>query len=141
MKADVLRIKICQIGDINVPIIPGWFELYLLEGKSMRNDVYIDFTEAGNWLRYDWLDKGEFVVGCHDSTEIIPDMVHEIAECIYTLEHNFNIMNNDDQYSEAHNYASSQEQPVRDDPTIGLATLQEWINKYLALQEQTIWQS
>jgi hypothetical protein len=108
-----------KIGDIAV---------WLVNGKKIRDDCYIDFTEGGHDLVYDWIPKNEIWLDDDISKEERP----------YILDHEYEErcrMARGMPYNHAHNEASLLERNLRHkEPHIG--TLQK-LNRFIRPKRKT----
>jgi len=79
-----------------------WF----VDGKYLRDNIDIDFTEGGNPGRYSYVPEGEIWIDeGMVSGDVIPTMIHELVECKH--------MHAGEDYDEAHEKASKVEIIVR----------------------------
>ena len=105
---DVLtNIHIKQLGTINE------FIVWSVNGKMVRNVIYLDFVEGGNPGRYRFVPEEEiWVEEWTEPTELAPIILHEITEAIE--------MKAGASYDEAHSEANIQEMICRQAMSAGL---------------------
>lgn len=90
-----------QIGPITV---------YIVNGKFIRDWIFIDFTEGGNTCAYEWMPPNEIWLDNATAPEEHPViLLHELTE--------YNLMKNQGwSYARAHDAASEVEVKARRDP-------------------------
>jgi len=77
-EAPVEHPKIRMIGRLRSGV-----EVWLVDGKAIRDTLYTDFTEGGNWLVYGWIPEGEIWI----DNDVVPServfvLLHELAESL-----------------------------------------------------------
>jgi hypothetical protein len=87
----------------------GHLEIWHVDGKIIRDQIYIDFTEGGNSRAYVWMPRDTIWID-HDTDpgELQFIMLHELRE--------WNRMGEGVGYDKAHDYANIAEQQARDKP-------------------------
>jgi hypothetical protein len=89
-----------------------WFKFedytfYFVDGKYIRDNIYIDYCEGANHARYDWCPDKEFWIEYFtDSTETFYIAIHEFTE--YFLMTNYK-----QDYETAHSHANEVESFLR----------------------------
>ena len=130
----MLKLKIENYGSDNLKV-------FLIDGQYVRDNIFIDFTEGGNPYRYDFIPQGEIWIGAVHIIEAPYVCLHEVEEITYGLKGGLDLTNDQD-YSEAHDYANECEQAARNAPNTAEQLLKEAFREYeivLASEEQTIW--
>lgn len=101
--------------------------IYLVPGTQIRNEQDIDFTEGGNYKRYNYIPENEIWI---DNTlpvsDIIPTMVHEYKEC--------EAMKSGAVYDKAHELANTFEAKARKISITGtnyISIFKEIINNFV----------
>ena len=84
----------------------GKIKVYIVDGKWVRREKDIDFTDGGTNCKYDWIPKGEvWIDNGQETDEIDYVIVHEMTEYI--------LMNRGLDYDHAHSEANRAEMPYR----------------------------
>jgi len=95
------EIKISRVMDV------GPVRIYTVNGRVIRDNVFIDFTEGGNSAKYKWMPSNTIYLDHDvDPEEVRFVMLHEL--------HEFNRMHEGLGYERAHDSANSVEQAARD---------------------------
>ncbi len=127
-----------KLADYSTPQL----NVYLVDGQYIRDNTYIDFTEGGSWLRYDWIPENEVWIGGVHIIECKLILVHELAEIVYALENNLDLVS-EDAYSEAHDHANGMEQAARTAPNtideILIDLISQFNEVYKSMEEETLW--
>jgi hypothetical protein len=98
MKKPYLK-KICQQDKIAI---------WLVDGKYIRDNISIAFTQGGHGYVYDYIPKNEIWIDNCNLKEIEPIIQHELYE-------RFLMKYGDKSYSQAHNMANTVEKRGRID--------------------------
>jgi hypothetical protein len=89
----------------------GVVQIWLVDGKLIRDHVFIDFTEGGNSHAYKWMPPNEIWLDTDvDESERNFVKLHEL--------HEFNRMTGGMGYERAHDSANITEQAARNKPEI-----------------------
>jgi len=98
---------------------PGVVSIYLIDGQYVRDNIWIDYTEGGHDLVYDWIPANEVWIDFDiNSGEVLFVMCHELSERI--------AMSGGMTYDDAHtNVADKLEVYLREHPDEALAKFEE----------------
>ena len=110
------KIRIKQIG-----IIDGT-KIFDVDGKIVRENVDIDFTNGGNNYQYLYVPKGEIWVEGEDEHDEAAIVLHEYVESMH--------MADGDAYVDAHDKASAAEMAFREEGNCTIKKIKKFIDKY-----------
>ena len=105
IEANIKAIRVAFIEKV------GHLDVWHVDGKVIRDRVYIDFTEGGNSQAYIWMPPHEIWLD-HDVSprEVNCVKLHEL--------HEYNKMCGGMSYEPAHESANGVEQQARNDPSV-----------------------
>jgi uncharacterized membrane protein (UPF0127 family) len=96
-------IKLTNLGKVKN------FNIWVVNGKYIRDNIDIDFTTGGNPGRYEYIPENEiWIDNSVEQDEIEDDVLHEIDECL-------NMEIKGETYDKAHDEASGLEKELRDE--------------------------
>lgn len=77
LRPEIRSPYIGRIGDM------GGYDVHLVDGRYCRDIYDVDFTEGGNFMRYDWIPSPEIWIAAGDQSEDERKytILHEITEC------------------------------------------------------------
>lgn len=101
-------------------------KIFLVDGKKVRDSEFIDFTQGGHHLVYNWIPKGEIWIDSEMTKEERPFVIfHELFE--------HSLMKSGMSYGDAHEEASRKEKWLRTDKS---SNPDFWIQKLLSEYEE-----
>lgn len=89
-----------------------WFKFldytfWFVDGKYIRDNIYIDYCEGANNARYGWCPDKEFWIESYtDPSETFYIAIHEFTECLLMKTFNYD-------YDKAHDFANEIESFLR----------------------------
>jgi hypothetical protein len=95
------RILVKQIGTLL------GFNVWVVDGRAIRNCLDVDFTTGGNTGRYSYVPNDELWIENHLSVDdMAPSLLHECVECHLMMKHG-------EDYSKSHDIANIFEWTLR----------------------------
>lgn len=84
----------------------GVINVYLVNGKGVRDNYKTDFSQGGHGYVYGWIPKNEIWIEEEEKEEMAPILAHEYIEMVLMKESGW-------KYTKAHQMASDIEQHLR----------------------------